>query len=523
MMATPTISIPIQAHKYPTRMYLAGTTLLPRPPLDQRKNRESGYMSRQVRNISADEPQPFADVAVPTAKPSTKVLPVCSAMITQNSDLPAALSDHLLLDPLPALTTPEHGTLGAQQRHQCCYTAFGIPLSPESDLGEDVGITLARTHQECFTLSPPDCPMSVNNPLLVLNSHKPVNSSPNPIEFISPPHLEYRPAVSTPWPIAEKKQSTFVSDMSLVESQSSCHNLQYVQQQSTHSTLLSQRYVVKTTNDQSQRVTNPLTTGYTEGLLHLQLQYINPLQMLAPSEIFTAAPVSSMPIFGGWGSDNKDDNSDLIIKCDAMSNDFECMDESGGDMNAGLQGDRIFSRSSHIMEGLPGWHKGGSQSLSVLGFAASAGEIGNRKQNPNLYNIAPSTPTHKTTEMPQQRLCDSVLDLPATQFFTNMQQCRPGSSVLSRPAKPGRTKNDKFNPNVEPNKCANCFTQTTPLWRRDPKGQPLCNACGLFLKLHGVVRPLSLKNDTIKKRKRSHASSLPASNSRSSVKLFRKS
>ncbi|KAI9266779.1 hypothetical protein BDA99DRAFT_436257, partial [Phascolomyces articulosus] len=41
-----------------------------------------------------------------------------------------------------------------------------------------------------------------------------------------------------------------------------------------------------------------------------------------------------------------------------------------------------------------------------------------------------------------------------------------------------------------------------PLWRRNPAGQPLCNACGLFLKLHGVVRPLSLKTDIIKKRNR---------------------
>ncbi|KAI8644480.1 hypothetical protein BD408DRAFT_401010 [Parasitella parasitica] len=50
--------------------------------------------------------------------------------------------------------------------------------------------------------------------------------------------------------------------------------------------------------------------------------------------------------------------------------------------------------------------------------------------------------------------------------------------------------------------CYNCSTQTTPLWRRDPSGNPLCNACGLFLKLHGVVRPLSLKTDVIKKRNR---------------------
>ncbi|KAG2237192.1 hypothetical protein INT48_006596 [Thamnidium elegans] len=52
-------------------------------------------------------------------------------------------------------------------------------------------------------------------------------------------------------------------------------------------------------------------------------------------------------------------------------------------------------------------------------------------------------------------------------------------------------------------KCTNCRTTNTPLWRRNPQGQPLCNACGLFLKLHGTVRPLSLKTDVIKKRNRS--------------------
>lgn len=58
-----------------------------------------------------------------------------------------------------------------------------------------------------------------------------------------------------------------------------------------------------------------------------------------------------------------------------------------------------------------------------------------------------------------------------------------------------------------PTICSNCNTTKTPLWRRDPEGQPLCNACGLFLKLHGVVRPLSLKTDVIKKRNRGGANS----------------
>ncbi|KAI8068231.1 hypothetical protein BC940DRAFT_299464 [Gongronella butleri] len=50
--------------------------------------------------------------------------------------------------------------------------------------------------------------------------------------------------------------------------------------------------------------------------------------------------------------------------------------------------------------------------------------------------------------------------------------------------------------------CTNCHTANTPLWRRNDAGQPLCNACGLFYKLHGTVRPLALKTDTIKKRNR---------------------
>ncbi|CAO3680533.1 unnamed protein product [Rhizopus microsporus] len=51
-------------------------------------------------------------------------------------------------------------------------------------------------------------------------------------------------------------------------------------------------------------------------------------------------------------------------------------------------------------------------------------------------------------------------------------------------------------------RCYNCDVTTTPLWRRDDDGNTICNACGLYYKLHNVHRPLSLKRNVIHRRKR---------------------
>ncbi|GAA5906668.1 hypothetical protein JCM6882_008090 [Rhodosporidiobolus microsporus] len=56
--------------------------------------------------------------------------------------------------------------------------------------------------------------------------------------------------------------------------------------------------------------------------------------------------------------------------------------------------------------------------------------------------------------------------------------------------------------------CANCATQTTPLWRRSHDSTHiLCNACALFYKMKGRPRPISLKTDVIKSRNRSKGKS----------------
>jgi Zn ribbon nucleic-acid-binding protein len=50
--------------------------------------------------------------------------------------------------------------------------------------------------------------------------------------------------------------------------------------------------------------------------------------------------------------------------------------------------------------------------------------------------------------------------------------------------------------------CSNCETTTTTLWRRNNQGDPVCNACGLYYKLHSVPRPKTMKKEGIQTRKR---------------------
>lgn len=63
------------------------------------------------------------------------------------------------------------------------------------------------------------------------------------------------------------------------------------------------------------------------------------------------------------------------------------------------------------------------------------------------------------------------------------------SASTLTPAPLVNSKNDSSTKNSL--QCTNCQTRTTPLWRKTSQGDLLCNACGLFYKLHGILRPLN--------------------------------
>lgn len=55
---------------------------------------------------------------------------------------------------------------------------------------------------------------------------------------------------------------------------------------------------------------------------------------------------------------------------------------------------------------------------------------------------------------------------------------------------------------VSGQECANCHQTQTPLWRKNDRGEPVCNACGLYAKLHHRDRPAEMRKTTIQRRRR---------------------
>ncbi|KAL0092752.1 hypothetical protein J3Q64DRAFT_1818875 [Phycomyces blakesleeanus] len=98
--------------------------------------------------------------------------------------------------------------------------------------------------------------------------------------------------------------------------------------------------------------------------------------------------------------------------------------------------------------------------------------------------------------------------LVSTQPFTNERLLAPaGSTVVNE----GNVNSNSTTMTVDDVyehtsgddvQCTNCQQTQTPLWRKNDRGEPLCNACGLYAKLHQKDRPVEMRKTTIQRRRR---------------------
>jgi len=302
-------------------------------------------------------------------------------------------------------------------------------------------------------------------------------------------------------------------------------------------------FTAVTAAGQSNSFTSPGSFGMT--------QHIDPSQVFQSDHPARSPGVhmghENMFSFGGDSDGEDDEGAAFADRTLMMQHEFaqSPMEDPNVEMGpGGLQWDASLSGQFNTQAArYPGGPPrkqvtiGGTADIgsSTLEWDGSGGSLGrthastqsvsdNRSKNGNdRRQKIPRTASTPNTALMGQRggIFEQMSDPNSPPDPSNMSGF--SSVVPSRPSSPGGSKPGSSTnlagaagaqgENGVPTTCTNCFTQTTPLWRRNPEGHPLCNACGLFLKLHGVVRPLSLKTDVIKKRNRGSGASLPVGGS----------
>lgn len=529
--STSSAAIPIKSRKDQLRDSTPVPASFHHPAQDQRKNSEFGYVPRRVRKTSIDERQ-FFSLQVPTrkrpAESSPQVPPVSNSMLAHDPELSGGVPDY-------ALDTPSAFGFHQNNHHPANHhnhTSPGVPFGLDTfGLGDDPILPSAGPYQSQFTFSPSESPMTSTHPFANLYSHTPVASSLNSTDFFSPPPSGYQSTASTPQPAYDGDHSIYF-DMPSTDARTQRRVPNYVSHRSNLSASLQPRYMFNPNNHEQQPVSS---TVHSPSYPIPQPQHVDPTHVLNATNFPTGNSHTGMFTFGA-DSDNEDDDGRQLPERAGLAMPTEFGDENEG-FASGMQWDGQFPGSFHSLPGFGPQHRKhvtigsadmmetpeewnqGSSLGRAHGSVASVSEVRNREQDPRRQKIARTTSTPNTAQLLRQSMNSNN----STSHTSPNTPPESGlsSAVPSRPGSPGGSKNGE-QVNNGPTTCTNCFTQTTPLWRRNPEGQPLCNACGLFLKLHGVVRPLSLKTDVIKKRNRSSANSLAVGTSRSSKKSARK-
>ncbi|MCJ1308728.1 hypothetical protein MMC25_002382 [Agyrium rufum] len=500
-------------------------------PPDRQRHIDFGYVQKHVRKTSIDDRK----TRKRPAESSPQVPPVNHPGSGHDEDLDAAFSQYSLDQIHPPQSYPSH-----PHAHPNSHVPF--PLDTYVGMNDDPILHSAGPFQQNFSFSPAGSPI-VNHGPFSMYHQTPMGSSLNSADYYSPPISAFPSTASTPQPGPDNEHVYFNHHTG--EMQHPRPMQSYTSNRRSNLSNSIQPPFVFTSNSEPMfnSVSSAGPVSSFDSTAYTNQQHINPSQVLH-SEFGNLnspaiAPNRNEGIFSfGADSDNEEDDGSGLDRTMLMQSDLQGLDETSMDFHHGGPWDLGMGNGmSHMAHRYPGgpsrkqvtiggaemvpsphdWpHSGLSRSHAST---ASVSDFRHRGMDPRKQKIPRTSSTPNAVHLAHQQAMmggrpQSSPNSPPESGFSSV--------VPSRPESPGGSK--MGDNNGIPTSCTNCFTQTTPLWRRNPEGHPLCNACGLFLKLHGVVRPLSLKTDVIKKRNRGSGNPAPvgAAATRSSKKASRK-
>lgn len=460
--------------------------------------------------------------------------PSNSILIPNDPDGDTALADYTLDHSGHHPTYPVH--------HANTYPT--VPYNIETfHINEDPILNSAGPFQQSFTFSPTGSPIVPHGSFSGYKT-TPLGSSLNSSDYYSPPGSAFPSSASTPQPLHDHEHTFFDRHQVDVRHQRSVPNYTTNRPSnlSTLTTSMQPQYIYNPNNESLFSAVTSAGTGSSTSY-HApfsvqpqhqhQHQHVNP-HVLHPEYSNSQSRHENMFSFGPDSDNEEEDGGSFPERTMMMQADFSPLEDPTLDLHSGVQWDpNIGGQLSNMAARYPGGPPkkqvtiGGTEMVSsdwqgvglsrTHGSTSSVSEIRNRGMEPRRQKIPRTASTPNAVQLGQQAMHSRPQSSPSSppeSGFSSVAPSRPGSAGGSKSG----------DNNGVPTTCTNCFTQTTPLWRRNPEGHPLCNACGLFLKLHGVVRPLSLKTDVIKKRNRGSGNQTPigAASTRSSKKASRK-
>ncbi|KAL8949612.1 MAG: hypothetical protein Q9222_004297 [Ikaeria aurantiellina] len=492
------------------------------PSQDRSRSREFDYVQRRVRKTSIDETRPRKRPAEFSPQVTAS-----NGITMPNDDTEQGLADYQLDHTSQGFAYPIHANSYPQ-----------VPFSLETfSMNDDPILHSAGPFQQNFTFSPTGSPLAPGGASYPHFNKAPVAASLNSSDYYSPPASAHPSTASTPQPY-DNENVYFDRHQRAMQNYTSTRPANY-------SNAMQTQYVY---NPNEASLFSPVTSAGTTNAAYntpaFAMQHINPSQVLRPEYSNASGPTMTQTrqdnMFSfGPDSDNEDEDiNNYSDRSLLMHTEYSPMEDPALDIHTGMQWDT--SLGGHLNNVAARYPAGPPKKQVTIGGAETVSSPQDWSGSNNLHRGHGSTASvtemrNRANAVRQQKIprissTPNAVSLTQQQEMQNRPQSSPNSPprsglssmAPSRPGSPDGTRNEDNN--GVPTTCTNCFTQTTPLWRRNPEGHPLCNACGLFLKLHGVVRPLSLKTDIIKKRNRGTGNQLPigATATRSSKKASRK-